>query len=431
MTAAREHPARTTADRLTQFGQTAIALAIWGVSRIVVFRLWAANETFIDSDVRYYHWQLLRFGVQGALIEYPTPIAALLELIRRLAPSGEQGFVTGFAVVMVLLDLGVTAWLWLRHSRTAAIYWASFTAIIGALVWFRIDLIPAAAVLVAMVYQLRRPMVAGIAVAVGAATKLWPAMLIFPLFGRDPAAQRRTLGFGLSGVLLGLGSLLVVGWHRSVSPLHWQGDRGLQIESIAASWPMMRRTFGPTYQYSVELSQYNAWEITGPQVSTWLAVTDWLLVACVGLAVLFGWLIGLGGIGLPGRSLPSQLDAQQSAQRAHAVILAELAIICAVIVANKTFSPQYMIWLAGPLAVLVALPLPRRSRLAGLGLAIGGLIVAALTHLVFPLNYGGLISGIPQAGATWLLLARNASMLALTVSCLAMALRASLRWQRT
>lgn len=416
---------------IARLGQGVTALAIWTLSRILVYRLWTASETFIDFDVRYYHWQLIHFGVQGALIEYPPTIAVLLEAIRRTIGHDEQSFVTSFAAVMLLLDLITAVWLWSRYSRTAAVYWASFTAVIGALVWYRIDLLPAVAVVVSLVWLVKRPLGSGAAIALGAATKLWPAMLIFPMLGRDRAAQRRVLSFGAVGGLLGLGSLILFGWDRSVSPLHWQSDRGLQIESIAASWPMWRRTFRETAQYQVELSQYNAWQISGPQVAGWLQLTDWLMVCCVLLALVLGWLIGLGGLGLPGHTLPRELGIRQHAQRTHALVLAQLAIICSVIVANKTFSPQYMIWLAGPLAVLVALPLPRRDQMAAIGLAIGGLVVGALTHLVFPLNYGGLIGAQPESGVTRLLVTRNAIMVLLTVGCVVLAIRASLRWQRT
>lgn len=53
-------------------------------------------------------------------------------------------------------------------------------------------------------------------------------------------------------------------------------------------------------------------------------------------------------MGLPGhrRALPA--DPDRDAQRHEAMLWALLAIIVGVIVANKAFSPQYMMWLAGP-----------------------------------------------------------------------------------
>ena len=56
------------------------------------------------------------------------------------------------------------------------------------------------------------------------------------------------------------------GWTRSISPVTWQSDRGLQIESIVATVPMIRHAFISPDLFHTELSQYNAWEIFGPGV---------------------------------------------------------------------------------------------------------------------------------------------------------------------
>lgn len=403
-----------------------LAVVCWLTSRGLLALLWSRREIFIDHDVRYYHWQLVNKGVREALVEYPTPIAVLLEAIRAIAGPSEQAFVLTFVLLMAAIDLAATVWLWCGHSRRSALYWSSFTFSIGSLVWFRIDLLPAVAVLAALVWLTRRPVASGVAIALGAATKLWPAILIGPMLGNDRPARRRLLGFGLAGGVLGLGSLLLFGWERSTSPLTWQSGRGLQIESIVATWPMLRYAFGPPGRYRTELSQYNAWEIYGPQVDTWLTVADWLLAATIALAVVLGWLIVLNGIGLPGRrSLPNPGEPLPSVSRTHAIVLAHLALICAVIVANKTFSPQYTIWLGGPLAVLVALPLPHQDKIAARWLAGLGLATALGTHLVFPLNYGGLVSSPPRHQETLLLAGRNLLMVVFTALSITLTVRAA------
>lgn len=403
-----------------------LATALWVVSRIMMAILWSLKETFIDHDVRYYYWQLMNQPMDQALIEYPTPIPLLLQGLRLVAGPNENAFLLAFVLVMVVIDGMATLWLWRAYSRRAAAYWAAFTFAIGSLIWFRIDLLPALAVLASLIWLTRRPAASGVAVALGAATKLWPAMLIVPMLGARGAERRRAAGFLIAGGALGLVSLLGFGWTRSVSPLTWQSDRGLQIESIVATVPMVRHGFGPAGQYYTELSQYNAWEIYGPQVDWWLGVADWLMVATIVLALCFGWLISLHGIGLPGRTLQGPADSGLAARRTHAIVLAQLAMICAVIVANKTFSPQYMIWLSAPLAIGVALPLPRWDRLAARVLAGFGLVTAALTHLVFPLNYSGLIDANPDPADVRLLVLRNGLMIVFTVLAIGLAGRAAL-----
>ena len=405
-----------------------VAFAFWLLSRALIALLWSLEETFIDHDVRYYYWQLEGNGLDGALVEYPTPIAVLLDGIHLSVGRSEDAYVISFVLLMAVLDGAATIWLWRSYSRQAAVYWSAYTFCIGSLIWFRIDLLPAIAVLAGLAFVSRRPFASGAAVALGAATKLWSAMLIAPMLGTDRLGKRRGLGFAIVGGVLGLGSLAVFGWTRSISPVTWQSDRGLQIESIVATIPMIRHAFGRPGEYFTELSQYNAWEIFGPGVQSWLAAADWLLGGSVLLAVVLGWLIGLGGAGLPGHKLSNANDPARMVARTHAIVLAQVALISMTLVANKTFSPQYMIWLGAPLTILVALPLARRDRIGARWLAILGLICAVLTHLIFPLNYAGLIDQqVADQGDTVRLAVRNLLVIGLCAAAVTMAIRSAWR----
>lgn len=409
-----------------RFIESILAGAAWLLSRALMAWQFYQHEQHISFDLRYYYWQLTNAGLDDGLVEYPPPVAVLLEVVRQFFGGSEATYVWAVALLMAALDGVAAVWLWRSHSRRSAIYWATFTFLVGPLIWFRIDLLPAVAVLAALVWLTRRPMAAGAAVAVGAATKLWPALLIVPMVGLTRTAKRRTVGFLVAGGALGLASLFFFGWNRSTSALTWQSDRGLQIESIAATIPMLRHAFGSPGRYYTELSAHNAWEIYGPQVEFWQATTDVALVVAVLLTLVLGWLIALNGAGLPGRRLSSAAEEVSPLLRTRAMVLAQLAIICTVIVANKTFSPQYVIWLAGPLAVLINVPAPKHERSVNRTLAILGLATALLTHLVFPLNYYGLISQVPAAGATLLLGGRNLLMLVFTGASSVYAIRSAL-----
>ena len=85
-----------------------------------------------------------------------------------------------------------------------------------------------------------------------------------------------------------------------------------------------------------------------------------------------------------------------------------------------------MIWLGGPLTVLIALPLPGKDRTAARWLAGTGLAIALLTHLVFPLNYSGLIAADSTLGDTFLLVGRNLLMVVFTVMTTVAAIRAAI-----
>ncbi len=407
------------------FGPTLWSI-VWIFSRGLMFWVWWTRSRFISQDVAYYFSQLTGNPPESALAEYPTPVVWLLALIRLVSADKQALFLTLFALTMFSLDAAATVVLY-RCSRWAALYWAVFTFNLGALIWFRIDLIPAVAVMLALIWLSSRPIASGVAIAVGAATKLWPTLLIVPLLGRLPEARQRGTGFVLAGVALGAASLLLAGWRRSVSPLTWQSDRGLQIESIAATWPMIRHTGAAGGGYRVWLSTHNAWEITGPGVAGWLRFSDVLMVSVVLLTLLLGWLIALGGAGLPAHTLAQANDPLRADARNQAMVTAVVAIICAMMVANRTFSPQYMIWLSGPLGMLVSMHQARPDLRHSLCLGLLGLGVAALTQQVFPLNYGALLSNPGDPATTALLTIRNLLMVLLAVWSGARAIQLGLR----
>lgn len=270
-------------------------------------------------------------GCPGPLALYPTPIAVFLDLIRITAGRTENAYVIAFVLIMVILDGAVTVWLWRSYSKTASAYWGAYTWCIGSLIWFRIDLLPAVAVLASLVWVTRRPIASGAAVAVGAATKLWPAMLIAPMLGTDRWGKRRGLGFLIAGGLLGLGSVLFFGWTRSISPVTWQSDCGLQIESIVATVPMIRHAFISPTCFTPNSRSTTPGRSSARARLLAPSVADWMLVGSVLLAVALGWLIALGGMGLPHHRLPNANDPDTMAARTHAIVLAQIALICATI----------------------------------------------------------------------------------------------------
>ena len=105
---------------------------------------------------------------------------------------------------------------------------------------------------------------------------------------------------------------------------------------------------------------------------------------------------------------------------ALAVGLIILATVAIMIVTNKTLSPQYVLWLGGPVAALLlraggrcpTRPIDGRpARLAGAGLAL-------LTHLVYPTLYDGLLAregGAMIVLATVVTAVRNLALVAFTV----------------
>ncbi len=393
----------------------AYLLVIWLVSRFHMAWLWRYRIGFVDADVRYYFAKIQ--DPNADLIEYPPPISWLLEGLSSISGSHPDLFMFSFVIVIFLLDVLANFLLWRFSGVLSALYWTVFVYACGPLLWFRIDMIPALAVLLSLVLvgsKKPKNFWSGGAIAIGAATKLWPAMLVAPLLGRTKTANQRFLGFLIVGGGLGLTSLLVSGWDRSISALTWQSDRGLQIESLPASYLMGKRAFGSADILWVELSNYNAWEIKGLGTEIWLAVSNIALVVTMILTAVLAALL-----------ISRNHKLENTKWLLVCLTLSMVAITLAVICANKTFSPQYIIWLAGPLAILANLEVDH-LKVGANWLAILGLLAALLTQLVYPLNYQGLLNPNPDLFSTLILLIRNTIVASMTVIAWILAFKATL-----
>ena len=236
----------------------------------------------------------------------------------------------------------------------------------------------------------------------GAAVKLWPALLIGAFLSYR--ADRRPVGiaFVVVGFGLALISLIFGGWSRLISPLTWQSGRGLQIESIWATPLMLARALRPD-DWTVDMSRYQAYEIFGPGVAAWITISN--VATLLGLALII---------------LLTVRAFRHDGSTPVAIGFVIVAIVAIMTITNKTLSPQYLLWLGGPMAGLLVLrpgatPEERSAinRMAG-----QLLILALLTQLVYPLFYDSLLGG---HGRTMIIIStivtaiRNLALVAFTV----------------
>jgi hypothetical protein len=240
--------------------------------------------------------------------------------------------------------------------------------------------------------------------------KLWPALLFPSFLAHRPDRRAVTWGFLVVGLGLAFLSLIFGGWIRLVSPLTWQSDRGLQIESIWATPLMMARVVQPT-EWIVDYSNFQAWEIFGPGVSPLLLLSNLATVA--GLVVI---------LALNARAFR---NPQPTPVAIGLVVLATIAIMT---ISNKTLSPQYLLWLGGPMAALLILRSTateqEKSTLRLLPIQL--LLLAALTQLVYPLLYDGLLGregGAMIIISTLVTALRNFALVAFTVEVCRLAWR--------
>jgi hypothetical protein len=190
-------------------------------------------------------------------------------------------------------------------------------------------------------------------------------------------------------------TLAVGGTTRLLSPLTWQGDRGLQLETVWAVPLLFLRSLG-TDKWSTPYTQFFAFQVEGPGAGTLQALSTVATAACVGLLLWLYW------------------RAYRAGPAGPALVgLLAVAAACLLIVPNKTLSPQYLLWIGGALAALGATA-PAEPLLARLNL----LLVAgcAVTQVLYPIGYGML------TGPHWsnvigalLLLLRNGILVYVTV----------------
>ncbi|MDQ4126763.1 MAG: hypothetical protein M3151_02200, partial [Actinomycetota bacterium] len=208
----------------------------------------------------------------------------------------------------------------------------------------------------------------------GAAAKLVPALATAPLALTQGKVVRGYAVF--VGVLaLFFGAALLLGGGGFVESFAYHADRGLQVESLAASVLM---AFGLVGGVAFE---YGAFEVRGHgaglAASLSLPVTGILLLLTVFAMYREDREGGFGSGAFP----------------RHAA-----ALILAFMLGSKVLSPQYLIWL------LPLVPLSFGG-LAGVGVSLVFLAACLTTTQVFPTHYADLLNG--RYPGPELLLGRN------------------------
>lgn len=336
------------------------------------------------------------------LSEYPHAGVWPLRVVDLLTANNQAWFLWTFSAMCVLLS-GLFLWFLLRwgrdhaqHGRSpihAGWFWVIFCAAAGPIMLTRLDLIPGMLVAMGIAWTLSRPRVAGFLLAFATLSKLWPGVIAAMFVDRFSARSTwtRLVSFAVSIVALAGVTIATVGLDRLLSPITYQDTRGLQVESIMATPFMAARMFDDN-KWVTDYAASKSYEIMGPGVSLAVQAADILLLVTVVFALAFAlWRFLRGGW------------THESAA------LFALLLILLLVVTNKVFSPQYVVWI-GPAIAVVSLLSSRSLRV----LQIGMIVTAALTMVIYPVTYDALL----HTGSIWPLLylvIRNLLIVALTV----------------
>jgi uncharacterized membrane protein len=364
-------------------GLACLGLA-WGALHLSFFH----RYQIVDTPVYQEYGEAMANGelpYRDFAVEYP-PAALPLFLAPTVAPVERYQTVfellmlacAAALVVLVAFAVGAVGGSSLRLVGASALAGLAPLAL-GSVVLTRYDLWPAALTAAAAAALVARRERLGLALlALGAAAKLYPAVLVpvalVHVWRRSGARAAATALAVFAAVLC----VLLVPF-AAVAPdgladsLGRQLGRPLQIESLGASFLLAAHRLG-WYEPTV-VSTHGSQNLAGDFPDA-LATVETILQAAALLAVWW-------------------LAARRDAGR-EGFLLALAAAFVAFVALGKVLSPQFLVWLV-PLVPLVG----------GLaGLAAGALLAAALvtTQLWFPTRYWDVVALGPEA---WLVLARN------------------------
>ena len=215
-----------------------------------------------------------------------------------------------------------------------------------------------------------RPLCSGAVLGLGAATKLYPALLV-PIFAihcltqKQPAIAIRLVA-GFTTVIFALLLLLSpLGLDNLSYFFNYHKLRGLQLESLPSGLLILAHKFGWVALNTTV--NYGAVHLESPVAKPILQALPFAFVLGVMAALVSYW-----------RQIKNRLSANRSFSSRQLTIYI-LAILSVFISTNKVFSPQYLIWL---LPFIPLLP----SRQIGLFS-----LISVLTFLIYPVFYGFLI----------------------------------------
>ncbi|RII91175.1 DUF2029 domain-containing protein, partial [Clavibacter californiensis] len=318
-------------------------------------------------------------GRVGVDLPWVYPILAAVPMLISLV-GGTAFYGTVWLALVTSLDAAAFALLLrIRRGRglAPAAWWLGFLVALGPISLGRIDAVTVPLALAGLLVLATRPALASALLTVGAWVKVWPAALLLTgVIARRGLARGKVVAAALGTTAVVVAGSLALGSGANV--LGFVGEqtgRGLQVESTAALYHLWLIVAGDDRYRVYHDAALLAFQVSGPGVDgVAAALTPIMLVVVLGVTLL--------GIRAHHRGAsPAALIGPLS-----------LALVAALIVTNKVGSPQYVSWFAVPLIVMLV----HDRHAPGTALAARlGLVVAALTQLVFPYAYLLLIDVVP------------------------------------
>ena len=332
-----------------------------------------------DVEVVYLGWATdaaSGVDVAGITTGFVYPVLALLPILAPLA-FGPGLYAAGWLALVTLLNAGIFALLLgrgrSRRALVAAAWWLGFLLLLGPIALARIDAVTVPLAIAAVLLVGGRPLWATVLLTLAAWVKIWPVALVIALF--TVSKDRRRVSVAAAGTSLAI-VLVALGLGSGTKVLSFVGEqtnRGIQIESPVAGIWMWQAALGVPGSYLYYDREILTFQIIGTGTTVAIAALTPLLAVCVAVLLLYAWRWMRAG------AEPASLFPPLA-----------LALVLTLIVVNKVGSPQFTTWLAAPI-ILGLLAHGRAWRLP----AVLGLVIAALTQIVYPYLYDLLLEADP------------------------------------
>jgi len=375
------------------------AAAVFVTTAVAATIAWQSSGREV-TDVALYHTYGER--MTGGLVPYrdfsfeypPGALPALL--VPAFLTESTDAYRVVFAAEMALagaigvLLLAATLWrLGVAESdrRVVLAVVALLPLLLGGVILTRFDLLPAALVAGAMyLFVTGRRRAGGLVVGIGIAVKLYPAVLV-PLLGIAAwrAGRRRelaaVLALAAAPVLVAYAPFVLAAPDGVLDSLGRQVGRPLQIESVGAGVLLaLHHVFGTSLGWASGSGSQNLTGTAAGALAVFQGIGQVVAVCLVWVAFWRG-----------------PATTERLVRHATAAVVAFVAL-------SKVLSPQFLVWLV----LLVPLAVGARGRLPLWLLT----AACALTAVWFPARYWELVKEFDPL-ASWLVLARGVSLLAL------------------
>lgn len=379
-------------------------LGLWLLTRLIVlagFNLVAgAGDGVIPLTFRWAHEILSgRSPYHDRGVGY-APLAMIFFALLGIGAGTVHSYTVRFVAAMLTVDLAGLCLAVSAERRGARFagraYIAGLFCAGPILLFWRYDLIPAVVHLAAAVCLLRgRRRASWALLGLGIAFKPYLLILVPVWAVWEIRSPRPTGPLKLSEAtalvtvpsFLAAAAMMPFGGLRFLSAYSFQASRGLQVESGPAVFLAEMGRNGLSTARAAFAAACLCWERTGPAAGAVRRISTLLVVIAVIVVLLALW----------------------RKPNTDNVLRASCAVILALLVFYRVFSPQYVIWALVPLALLVRHP-------AGAAAAVTTAGAALAAAYLYPLHYGDVINY--SGPGRWLLVARTVALAVCFVLCI-------------